>query len=454
MRSAKNNVAEEVLDYQPDAVEIEERPVPGKIRWVLHVILGSLVATVIGAMVFKVDRIVVAEGELVTTEPTIVVQPLTTAMVREIHVRIGDTVEKDQVLVTLDPTFASADLSQLTKQCLTLGVQMRRIKAELKNGVFAAKREEGEDGALQEQIFRQRKVVFAKNREMSEDKAAALEARLALNAVQRQGQEQQAKLLRDVEGTTAKLPQREGEQYRLRLLEAQKARAQATNAIESLVAEEQVTRNELKQVRSEWQRFVEERSGELMEQQVKLRGELERVEEELRKARRVHELVELRAPEKGVVLKIATRSVGSIIQQAEPFITLVPSAGTIEAEVDVETRDIGRIRSGDSARVKLDAFPFQRHDTLPGQVRVISEDAFQRNNPEVLVDAAPDKGASQTFYRTRISLLSTTLRNVPEGFRLMPGMKVRAEIKVGRRSVISYFLYPIIRAFDESMREP
>lgn len=454
MRSAKNNVAEEVLDYQPDAVEIEERPVPGKIRWVLHVILGSLVATVIGAMVFKVDRIVVAEGELVTTEPTIVVQPLTTAMVREIHVQIGDTVEKDQVLVTLDPTFASADLSQLTKQCLTLGVQMRRIKAELKNGVFAAKREEGEDGALQEQIFRQRKVVFAKNREMSEDKAAALEARLALNAVQRQGQEQQAKLLRDVEGTTAKLPQREGEQYRLRLLEAQKARAQATNAIESLVAEEQVTRNELKQVRSEWQRFVEERSGELMEQQVKLRGELERVEEELRKARRVHELVELRAPEKGVVLKIATRSVGSIIQQAEPFITLVPSAGTIEAEVDVETRDIGRIRSGDSARVKLDAFPFQRHDTLPGQVRVISEDAFQRNNPEVLVDAAPDKGASQTFYRTRISLLSTTLRNVPEGFRLMPGMKVRAEIKVGRRSVISYFLYPIIRAFDESMREP
>lgn len=454
MRSAKNNVAEEVLDYQPDAVEIEERPVPGKIRWVLHVILGSLVATVIGAMVFKVDRIVVAEGELVTTEPTIVVQPLTTAMVREIHVQIGDTVEKDQVLVTLDPTFASADLSQLTKQCLTLGVQMRRIKAELKNGVFAAKREEGEDGALQEQIFRQRKVVFAKNREMSEDKAAALEARLALNAVQRQGQEQQAKLLRDVEGTTAKLPQREGEQYRLRLLEAQKARAQATNAIESLVAEEQVTRNELKQVRSEWQRFVEERSGELMEQQVKLRGELEKVEEELRKARRVHELVELRAPEKGVVLKMATRSVGSIIQQAEPFITLVPSAGTIEAEVDVETRDIGRIRSGDSARVKLDAFPFQRHDTLPGQVRVISEDAFQRNNPEVLVDAAPDKGASQTFYRTRISLLSTTLRNVPEGFRLMPGMKVRAEIKVGRRSVISYFLYPIIRAFDESMREP
>ena len=59
-----------------------------------------------------------------------------------------------------------------------------------------------------------------------------------------------------------------------------------------------------------------------------------------------------------------------------------------------------------------------------------------------------------SFYRTRIQLLSTDLRDVPDGFRLMPGMKVRAEVKVGKRSVITYFLYPIIRAFDESLREP
>ena len=453
MNIEKKKLAGEILEYQPDAVEIEERPVPGKIRWVLYVILGSIIATVIGAIIFKVDRIVVAEGELITTEPTLIVQPLSTAMIRQIHVQVGDTVEKDQVLVTLDPTFASADLSQLTKQRLTLGVQIRRIKAELKNGPFMPKPEEGEDGALQEQIFRQRKVIFEKNKQMTEDKAAALEAKLALNAVQREGQEQQAKLLRDVEGTTAKLSQRD-EQYRLRLLDAQKARAQAANAIDSLLAEEQVTKNELKQVRSEWQRFVEERSGELMEQEVQLRSELEKVEEELHKAKRLHELVELRAPEKGIVLKMATRSVGSILQQAEPFITLVPCAGTIEAQVDIETKDIGRIRTGDAARVKLDAFPFQRHDTLPGQVRVISEDAYQRNNAEALLKPSPEEQAAQAFYRTRISLLSTSLRNVPDGFRLMPGMKVRVEIKVGTRSVISYFLYPIIRAFDESLREP
>jgi len=192
----------------------------------------------------------------------------------------------------------------------------------------------------------------------------------------------------------------------------------------------------------------------LMEQEVQLRNEREKILEELHKATRMHELVSLRAPEKGIVLKMAERSVGSIIQQAEPFITLVPQSSTLEVEVNVESQDIGRIRTGDIARVKLDAFPFQRHDTLPGKVRVISEDAFQRNNPEALLDPAPDKEPMAAFYRTRIALVSSKLRNVPAGFRLMPGMKVRAEIKVGQRSVISYFLYPVIRALDESLREP
>lgn len=447
-------LAGDILEYQPDAVAIEKRPVPGKVRWVLYVILLALILTVVGAILFKIDRIVVAEGELLTSEPTIVVQPLSTAMISKIHVEIGDRVKKDQILATLDPTFASADLSQLSKKQRILSVQIRRIRAELEETSFAPTAEEGEDGQLQLQLFNQRKVIFKQNRQMTEDRIAALQAKLSLNGVQRQGQQRQEKLLRDVEGTTARLPQRD-EQYRLRLLEAQQARMQATNAIESMEAEELVTRNELRQVRSEWQRFVGERLGELMEQEIQLRGELESVAEELRKALLMHDLVELRAPENSIVLELASRSVGSIIQQAETFAILVPIGGTIEAEVNVATKDIGRIRTGDQVRVKLDAFPFQRHGTLDGRVRVISEDAVQRTNRAALTETLGTKDEPIIgFYKTRIGLSTTMLRNVPEGFRVMPGMKVRAEIKVGKRRVITYFLYPIIRAFDESMREP
>lgn len=446
-------LSEEILEYQPDAVEIEERPIPGKARWVLYVILASVVSAAIGAIVFKVDRIVAAEGSLITTSPTIIVQPLNTAIIRSIEVQVGENVKKGQVLATLDPTFVSADLSQLTRRSLALTAQVRRIESELHDRIFTALPEEGEDGRLQEQIYRQRKIIFERNRQLNKEKIASLEAKRSLNTVQREGQAQQLKVLRDVEGTTSRLPQGSDE-YRLRLLDAQKNRKQTANDIDRLAAEEQVINFEMQQAHSEWRRFVEERVGELMEQEVQLRNDLEGITEEISKAQRLHELVILRAPQDAIVLNLAERSVGSIIQQAEPFATLVPLNSAIEVEVDVQARDIARIRTGDSVRVKLDAFPFQKHDTLPGEVRVISEDAFAPDAVRSASEQIPQPEAAGGFYRARIKLLSTTLRNVPDGFRLMPGMKVRAEIKVGTRSIISYFLYPVIRALDESLREP
>lgn len=453
MNENHKKISQDLLEYQPDAVEIEEKPVPGKIRWVLYIIVLTIVFAVAGAIVFKVDRIVVAQGRLITTMPTIVVQPLTTSIVREIHAHVGDVVEKDQILVTLDSTFASADLTLLNKRSLSLGAQLRRIRAELNGEPFRATSEEGEEGKLQEQILRQRTLILERNKRTIDDKIAALRAKILLSTEQKKGKEQEQKLLRDMEGTTAKRPQNDVD-YRLRLLEVQKSRTMAANAVESLKAEEQIAENELKQAQSDWQRFVEERRGELMEKEVELRNELVKIHEEIRKAGRMHELVSLRAPQKAFVLKIAERSVGSVIQQAEPFVTLIPAESSIEVEADVAAKDIGRIRIGDTVRIKLDAFPFQRHDTLPGTVRVVSEDSFQRNVDATPADRHPDEQAVEGYYRTRINLLSTELRNVPAGFRLMPGMKVRAEIKVGKRSVISYFLYPVIRALDESLREP
>ncbi len=450
MKSKK--ISQEVLEYQPDAVEIEERPVPGRVRWVLYIILASLVAIVIGAVVFKVDRIVVAQGKLITTSPTIVIQSLNTAVIRSIEVQVGESVAKGQLLATMDSTFASADLTQLTKQAHVIGAQVRRIQAELQGKSFSPLAEEGEDGLLQEQLFRQRKIIFKRNKQLNAERIAALEAKLSLNKVQQHGKERQLKLLRDVEGTVARVRKRDTD-YRLRLLEAQKNRFQTVDDMAGLAAEEQVLYHELKQAGSEWRRFIEERSGELMEQQVGLRNELEEIVEEINKAKRLHELVSLRAPQPGIVLQMADLAVGSITRQAEPLITLVPLNSTIEVEVNVPARDIARIRTDDSARVKLDAFPFQRHDTLPGKVRVISEDSFRRNDRGDSLEQSPSE-TEDAFYRTRISLLSMQLRNVPTGFRLMPGMKVRTEIKVGKRSVISYFLYPIIRVFDESLREP
>ena len=452
-REKKEKLSKEILEYQPDAVEIEEKPVPTKIRWVLYLLIGTLVFVVVWAVVFKVDRFVVAEGRLLTTSPTIVVQPLNTAAVKSIEVQVGDIVKKGQILATLDSTFASADLTQLTKQSVVYGSQVRRIQAELQKIDFSPLPNEGEDGRLQEQLYQQRRIIYNRNKELNEEKVAALEAKLALIKIQCEGKERQQKILRDVEGTISRNPEKDSN-HRLRLLDAQKNRSLVANELASLEAEQKVVIHELKQAKSEWHRFVEERNGELMEQEIQLRSELKKIHEEISKAKRLHELVELKAPENSVVLSMADRSVGSIVQQAEPFVTLVPLDSNIEVEVEVQPKDIGRIRTEDAARIKLDAFPFQRHGTLPGMVRVISEDSFHTSSSQAQNANESSQSSLQKFYRVRIGLLEGKLRNVPDTFRLMPGMKVRAEIKVGTRSIISYFLYPVIRVLDESLREP
>ena len=154
-------------------------------------------------------------------------------------------------------------------------------------------------------------------------------------------------------------------------------------------------------------------------------------------------MVALTAPADAVVLEVAKRSIGSVVREAEPVFTLVPLDVLLEAEVLVKARDIGHVGPEQEARVKLDAFPFQKHGTASGVVRTVSEDAFT------------DEGKSeQSFYRARVLLSDTRLDRVPEKFRLIPGMTVIAEIKVGKRSVMSYFLYPLLRGLDESIREP
>jgi len=108
--------------------------------------------------------------------------------------------------------------------------------------------------------------------------------------------------------------------------------------------------------------------------------------------------------------------------------------------------DVGHVETGSEVRLKLEAWPFQKHGTLPGRVRTVSDDTF---TPDPKKD-----GQQRPYYKARVEVIATDLRDVPRSFRLIPGMAVTAEIKAGERTILSYFLYPLLRGLDESIREP
>ena len=159
--------------------------------------------------------------------------------------------------------------------------------------------------------------------------------------------------------------------------------------------------------------------------------------------------MDLKAPEDAVVHDIAPLSIGSAVREAETLVTLVPLGGTLEVEAQVRADDIGRVKPGDSVRVKITAFPFQKHGTLEGQVRFLSEDAFSA----AASAKAPERPES-AFDRARIALDAEKNKDSVLLPKLIPGMETECEIRVGERRIIEYLTHPIIKSLDESIKEP
>src|SRR6266851_7059675 len=134
--AARPPLARVALDFQSDALEIEYRPLPRSARLTLYLLLALIASAVGWAAVSYIDRIVVAHGKLVTTAPTIVVQPMETSVIRSLDAKVGDFVRKGDALGTLDPTFSEADAAQLRDKIASLNAQIQRLSAELEDQTY------------------------------------------------------------------------------------------------------------------------------------------------------------------------------------------------------------------------------------------------------------------------------------------------------------------------------
>lgn len=437
-----------LVDFQPDALAIEERP-PHLITRVTLYAVAMLIAAAVGwAAISEVDRVVVAPGRLVTSAPNLVVQPLETSVIRNIAVRPGDVVQAGSTLATLDPTFSTADVAQLSERLANRAAQVARLEAEL-DGRDYATTGASEDERLQTLNFNQRAAYRRARIQDFDERAARIEASLAKNRRDMQMLGPRLDVLRELESMRVQLVAGQIGS-RVHLLETRNTRMELEGRFENLRLGLAELDHELQRARAERQTFIEEYRQTAIDELVKLRTERDGFAEDLNKATLRRQMVALTAPVDAVVLEVGNRSVGSVVREAETLFTLVPLSVPLEAELAVEARDIGRIAVGHPVRVKLDAFPYQEHGTASGFLRTISEGAFAKDRDR----EQEQEHSRDAIYRARLLLTDTELRGVPDTFRLIPGMTVVGEIKVGRRNVLSYFLYPLLRGLDESLHEP
>lgn len=431
-------------EFQSDAAAIEEAPVPLSAHAALYIVLALLLTALLWSVIGTVDRIVVAPGKIATRTPMLVMQPFTTSRIIEIAVKAGDHVRKGQVLVRFDPAFANADVSSLQQKIASLTAQTERLEAQLSGAPFSAGPEDGAERNTQGQIYIQEMNDYRAEVGQRDSRLAQYESQIQVDENSMPGIQQQLGMAQRV----VAMQERLRAQQAAATLDVMRAQSSLIDS-QLRLRNTQGDRDKLVQQRAETgqerQAFLQKWRSDHNQQLVQARQDLSEATENLNKASRMHELTELIAPVDGVVQQVADRSVGSVLREAETLVTIVPDGADLYVEANVPSRDVSYLQVGDTVRVKLESYPFQRFGTVTGVLTVLSPDSQPLKEGDE---------SSKLVYRAQVQLNDDAGRLAARHILLKPGLVASAEIKTGTRSIASYMLDPVLRISDESMREP
>lgn len=430
--------------FQKDTEAIQNAPDPFLARVTLHLLALFVIGLIAWASLSYLDKIVASQGKIISTEPNVMVQPLEMAAIKQVLVRAGDVVHRGQVLATLDPTFTQADVQQLESRLANADAMIARLEAEHDGKPFVGGSDRYGYGTLQQALWRERQAQYQSQMQNYEEKLARLQSNVSKYEMDRVHLNERLKVVREIENMRSSLLATQVGS-KLNLLQATSDRIDIERNLVLNQNELQGNRHDLQALLAERDVFIQQWNGKIIEELTTQSNEREALREQLTKARKRQSLVQLDSPVDAIVLEVSPKATpGSIAKEAEPLFTLVPVGSPLEVEANIDARELSFVQIGDKVRVKLDAYPYMQHGSLDGEVTTISEDSFSNK----------DDAGGALYYRARIKLLTTTLDNVPSNFRLIPGMPLTADIKVGERRIITYFLRPILRGVDESLREP
>jgi HlyD family type I secretion membrane fusion protein len=445
-RERADPIAAPIGAFESETQAMFERTRPTNERAILYLLGGAVVLAVVLMSVVKLDRVVSASGRITPSAGLFYVQPLDRAIVTSIVAHAGDVVKKGQVLATLDPTFAAADLKNLQQKAASDTALVARLEAEQAGRPYVVD-PKSPDSVLQGSIYAQRHAEYVQTvgdygaRITSDQVAIASNRNSAADYRQRLALAQQAE-------QTHQALQAQGYGSKFALLSATDTRVEMQRMAAESQSASAAASSEAVALADQRAAFISKWRSDVGSQLVAAQNDLTETQQNLSKASKVGALSNLVAPSDAVVLKVGKASIGSVVDTGsggDPLFTLTPIGGPLEAEVRVNARDIGFIRPGDKVRVKLDAYRFTSHGVATGVIKTISDGSFTTTEDGQIV--AP-------YYKAEVAITNAKLRNVPAGFRLIPGLTIDGEVLVGSRTIMSYLLGGALRTGSEAMREP
>jgi hemolysin D len=462
----ENRMRSDELAFLPAALEIVETPPSPLGRSVAFSIIAVFGIALVWSCIGTVDIVALAPGKIIPSGRTKTIQPFETGVVHAIQVRDGQSVKSGDVLIELDTTAINAELGHLRGDLMASELDIARLQAAIANKDNPLAAFNPPANAPADLVDMQRGFLVSQSSEQKA-KLANIDGQLAQKAAERSTIQASVDKLK---ATIAPLQQRV--EIREQLFQKELGSKITYLAdLQDLVSQRQdilvnQSRNSeadaaivaLTEVRS---KTVAEYERGLFDELGKAQQKASGLRQDIIKAEQRRSLQRLTAPVDGMVQQLAIHTIGGIVTPAQTLMLLVPAESRLEIEAMVSNRDIGFVSAGQEAAVKIDTFNYTRYGLLHGTILGVSHDAITRDKP---ADGAGDKalGSESTsseprgqelLYSARISLDRTQLDIEDKSVNLSPGMAVTAEIKTGRRRIISYLLSPLTRYRHDSLRE-
>jgi HlyD family secretion protein len=444
-----------VLEFQSPTAAVIATPIPRIAGWSNYFVTAFVLSMLLMAGLMPIDRIVSARGELVSAAPNFTIQAFSAAsIVESIDVHPGELVTKGQLLARLNPTEATADLTSLTQQEQDYAAEVARLQAQEDDKPYNGD-PANPASALQVQTYNQQQGQYVATMASYDQKIAALQTTVAGLKAEAASYSQRLEIADNVLTMRQKLQDLQvGSKLDTEVAKDDRVNVQSemATALNTAASDEKQAADQ----EAERASFDGQWRAQISSQLLTSTNDLAQAEQALSKAKLANQLVQLRAPQDAIVQSVSPVAVGSVMAAGQTIMELAPVDAPLTVSAEISAAESGYVHVGDEVNIKFDTLPFLQFGEAKGEVKSISPESFnpldQQANAQ---NGAPLPGGPQTlYYKAEVEIDVINLHNVPPGFRLVPGMPLSADMKVGKRTVLSYFTQRMLPTAYNSLHEP
>lgn len=428
---------EDSHEFKPLLVEIEEEPLNPLGRIIFWIIISAILFFSLWMTIGKVDVVITARGKVIPVGEVKTVQPLNTGVVKNILVKPGDFVEKGQILMEINPSDIEPELESMQADMKQIELEVLRLES-LSNGtpfVLGAGQYDAELIQAQKEIYVSAKERLVKQIRVKQEQLVQLAERLAS---ERKAYQQTKFLYRLSSDRYQRVDEvrdiisRDEYDKALSDMKTYESQLKTTDhKIEELMASREQVRKEIDYIKEDERNRLLNELAEKRQKFLYLKAKIETTQ--YRNMRQ-----QITSPVTGYVSQLLVHTVGGVVTPAEKLAYIVPTKFPLLIKALVLNKDVGFVAAGMEASVKLDAFNFQKYGVLNGKVLQVSKDSAEDKNLGLVYE---------TYIRPEQTHLMVEGVKTP----ITTGMSVTAEIKVGKRRIIEFFIYPLIKYLDEGM---